>query len=49
MKGEIRHAYDTGKEAYLLDGGREPFHLQQIENWEAIEYAVQIPENHISE
>ena len=26
MKGEIRHAYDTGKEAYLLDGGREPFH-----------------------
>ena len=49
MKGEIRHAYDTGKEAYLLDGGREPFHLQQIENWEAIEYAVQISENHISE
>ena len=49
MKGEIRHAYDTGKEVYLLDGGREPFHLQQIENWEAIEYAVQISENHISE
>ena len=49
MKGEIRHAYDTGKEVYLLDGEREPFHLQQIENWEAIEYAVQISENHISE
>ena len=49
MKGEIRHAYDTGKEVYLLDGGREPFHLQQIENWEAMEYAVQISENHISE
>ena len=49
MKGEIRHAYDTGKEVYLLYGEREPFHLQQIENWEAIEYAVQISENHISE
>ena len=49
MEGEIRHAYDTGKEVYWLEGGREPFHLQQIENWEAIEYAVQISENHISE
>ena len=49
MEGEIRHAYDTGKEVYWLDGGQGSFQLRQIENWEEIEYAVQIPENHISE
>ena len=49
MEGEIRHAYDTGKEVYWLDGGQGSFQLRQIENWEEIEYAVQIPKNHISE
>ena len=45
----IRYAHDTGKEVYWLDGGRDPFQLRKIKNWKEIEYAVQIPENHISE
>ena len=40
MKGEIRHAYDTGKEVYWLDGGREPFQLRQIENWEEMDFTA---------
>ena len=49
MEGEIRYAHDTGKEVYWLEGGRDPFQLRKIKNWKEIEYAVQIPENHISE
>ena len=49
MEGEIRYAHDTGKEVYWLEGDRDPFQLRKIKNWKEIEYAVQIPENHISE
>ena len=49
------HAYlplmldDTIPEERKLEGGRDPFQLRKIKNWKEIEYAVQIPENHISE
>ena len=49
MEGEIRHAFASGKEVYWYDGVRKPFELEQIREWKEIEYAVQIPENHISE
>lgn len=48
MADEISYAFDAGKEVYWLNGEEEPVELQQIANWEELEYAVQISENHFS-
>ena len=49
MKGEILHAWDTGKGVYWFDDRRIPFGLKLIKNWEELKDAVQIPEKNISE
>ena len=40
MSGEIREAFEKGKEVYWYDSDRKPFELEKIHNWEELGYAV---------
>lgn len=40
MSGEIRDAFEKGKEVYWYDSDMKPFELEKIHNWEELSYAV---------
>ena len=40
MSGEIREAFEKGKEVYWYDSDRKPFELEKIHDWEELGYAV---------
>ena len=49
MMGEIRFAFEHGKEVYWYDSEKPPFQLRTVRGWEELKDAVQIPEKNISE